>query len=94
MKKERERVVQERVPPLDIGLNISMERLKEIAQDLHKKLLNVYAAKFDLEQRKKRQDYDVSVYHSQSFTSQDYFSYSISVSFHHVGTCHLQCRQH
>ncbi|XP_072035131.1 uncharacterized protein [Amphiura filiformis] len=59
MKNERERVVQERVPALDIGLNISMERLKEIAQDLHKKLLEVYAARFDMEQRKKRQDYDL-----------------------------------
>ena len=61
MKKERQRVLEERVPQYDIGLHIGMDRLKEIAREIHKRLLEVYAAKFDLEQRKKRQDYDVSI---------------------------------
>ena len=59
-KKERQRVLDQRIPPLKIVDNMSMEKLKEMAKDLHEKVKQVYAAKFDLEQRKKRQVYDVS----------------------------------
>ena len=59
MMAEREKRVEENIPQIRISAHDSEERLREIAEILHAKLVEVYSDMYDLEQRKERQEYDV-----------------------------------
>ncbi|XP_071511936.1 uncharacterized protein [Diadema antillarum] len=60
MMVERERRVEQNVPQIRISARDSEERLREIAEMLHAKLVEVYGDIYDLKQRKERQQYDLS----------------------------------
>jgi hypothetical protein len=51
-----------RIKPLDVD-NLGLEQLKQKAQQLWARLIELETEKYDLEERQKRQDYDVSVSH-------------------------------
>ncbi|XP_030845403.1 protein MNN4 isoform X1 [Strongylocentrotus purpuratus] len=60
MMAEREKRVEENIPQIRISAHDSEERLREIAEILHAKLVEVYSDMYDLEQRKERQEYDLN----------------------------------
>ena len=62
LQAERERRVEENLPQIRISARDSDERLREIAAVLHAKLVELYGDMYDLEQRKERQEYDVSIH--------------------------------
>ncbi|XP_041471434.1 troponin T, skeletal muscle-like [Lytechinus variegatus] len=57
---EREKRIEENFPQIRISARDSEERLREIAEILHAKLVEVYGDIYDLEQRKERQEYDLN----------------------------------
>jgi ABC-type oligopeptide transport system substrate-binding subunit len=65
-----------RIKPLDVD-NLGLEQLKQKAQQLWARLIELETEKYDLEERQKRQDYDVSVSHIliSIYEDDSFFSY-------------------
>ena len=60
LEKEKQATLAQRIQPLTIdGLDVA--KLKEAAQNLHDKIKQLVSNKYDLEERFKRQQYDVSI---------------------------------
>ena len=58
MEKEKRAILAQRIEPIAVdGLDVA--KLKEYAQTLHDKMRTLVANKYDLEERFKRQQYDV-----------------------------------
>lgn len=61
LAEDKEIALSFRIKPLDIeGLGIN--KLRERAQQLWEQIVQLESDKYDLEERQKRQDYDVSTY--------------------------------
>ena len=59
LEKEKQAVLAQRIQPLSID-GLDVEKLKEAAKSLHEKMRALVSSKYDLEERFKRQQYDVS----------------------------------
>ena len=60
LAREREETLEKRVPSIDPEVFASDEAMKTIAKELHAKIMKAFGALFDLQQKEKRQQYDVS----------------------------------
>ena len=60
LAQEKEETLAKRVPTLDPEAYASDEAMKNIARELHAKILKAFGALFDLQEKEKRQKYDVS----------------------------------
>lgn len=58
LEEEKRISLSIRIKPLDIS-NLSQEKLKVKAQELWELIVKLETEKYDLEERQKRQDYDV-----------------------------------
>ena len=61
LAQEKEETLAKRVPTLDVDAITSEDSMREIATELHNKILKAFGALFDLQEKEKRQKYDVSV---------------------------------
>jgi len=60
LEEEKKISLSFRIKPLDID-NMSIEKLRFKAADLWEQIVKLETEKYDLEERQKRQDYDVSL---------------------------------
>lgn len=65
LEEEKKISLSIRIKPLEVE-NLSIERLRAKANDLWETIVKLETEKYDLEERQKRQDYDVSNYWSLS----------------------------
>lgn len=66
LEEEKKISLSFRIKPLDIE-SLSVEKLRQKANELWECIVKLETEKYDLEERQKRQDYDVSIrtiYHS------------------------------
>lgn len=59
LEKEKQAVLAQRIQPLTID-GLDVEKLKEAAKSLHEKMRALVSSKYDLEERFKRQQYDMT----------------------------------
>lgn len=59
LEEEKKISLSFRIKPLDID-SLSVEKLRSKAQELWETIVRLETEKYDLEERQKRQDYDVS----------------------------------
>ncbi|XP_071478640.1 uncharacterized protein [Diadema antillarum] len=60
LAKEKEETLAKRVPTLDPEAMTSDEVMREIARELHAKIMKAFGALFDLQEKEKRQKYDIN----------------------------------
>lgn len=60
LRKEREETLAKRVPVLDPESMSSDEGMKTLATEIHTRIMKAFGALFDLQEKEKRQKYDVS----------------------------------
>lgn len=63
LEEEKKISLSIRIKPLAID-NLSIDKLKAKATELWDQIVKLETEKYDLEERQKRQDYDVSTYHA------------------------------
>ena len=61
LAKEKEETLAKRAPALDPDSLTSVEAMKEVASELYAKIVKAFGGLFDLQQKEKRQRYDVSL---------------------------------
>lgn len=61
LEEEKKISLSIRIKPLEID-NLSIEKLRYKANDLWETIVKLETEKYDLEERQKRQDYDVSIF--------------------------------
>ncbi|XP_041472022.1 troponin T-like [Lytechinus variegatus] len=59
LKKEKEETLAKRVPVLDPESMSSEEGMKAMATELHAKIMKAFGSLFDLQEKEKRQKYDI-----------------------------------
>lgn len=68
LEEEKKISLSFRIKPLEID-SLSVEKLKVKATELWDSIVKLETEKYDLEERQKRQDYDVSILISLKFNS-------------------------
>lgn len=78
LEEEKKISLSIRIKPLAID-NLSIDKLKAKATELWDQIVKLETEKYDLEERQKRQDYDVSTYHATLSSCLNYHIIIISV---------------
>ncbi|XP_072172102.1 uncharacterized protein [Diadema setosum] len=60
LAREKEETLAKRAPALDPDAMTSDDAMREIARDLHAKILKAFGSLFDLQEKEKRQKYDIN----------------------------------
>lgn len=76
LAEEKQIALKYRLKPLNIE-GLTAGKLRDVAQDLWTKIVTLESEKYDLEEKMKRQDYDVSFYMLNNFTYQSKTTISI-----------------